>query len=424
MRIVVIGGGAIGLASAYALATSGAHVTLLDARGVGGGASRRNAGWIVPTMSGPVPAPGLVLKSLRWLLRPDSPLRIRPSLEPEHIAFLLGMIRHCNTADFERGLRQTLALNQRTFELFDQLAADGVRFEQHQRGVLSVFATHTSFDEHVVAARQIAELAGHPSQVLTGRQAQALEPRLSRRVVGAILAPSERFVDPDQFIDALATACLRSGVAIHTREPVTDAISGSGGRVNAVVTRSARWQADAFVLASGAWTGVLARLFGHRLPIQAGKGYGHDLSATGASLRHALYLAEAKVAVTPLLDRTRLSGTMEFGGLDEGVNQVRAAGIVTSARTYLDLPTAKAGKPWSGLRPMTPDGLPLLGPLPGHPNVIVATGHAMLGITLAPVTGDIVRQILLDGQVPMEATAFAPDRFRRSRRRARSVRFP
>jgi D-amino-acid dehydrogenase len=410
VRVLVIGAGAVGLSSAYFLAAEGADVTVIDMRGIGGGASRRNAGWVVPSMSGPVPAPGMLLKSLRWMTKRSSPLYIKPTLDPGAVRFLLAMLRHCNPQDFEAGLRHLVALNARTFELFDLLQDRGLVFEFHRQGLLQVFTDREALHEHAEELRLSEELGAGPSAVLSAQAARAEEPLLGHGVIGAISSPEERYLDPDGFVDALADACQRMGVKIHAGERATDAEFGTDGIVRAVRGQS-RWEADAFVVATGAWTSDLALTFGQRLPVRAGKGYGFDVPTAGA-VRTALYLAEAKVAVTPLEARVRLAGTMEFGAMNEDVDPVRAGGILESARRYLSgWPSGPTPRPWAGLRPMTPDGLPILGRLTHHHNVIVAAGHAMLGITLAPVTGDIVREMVLHDRTPSEATPFRPDRF-------------
>ena len=410
MRVVVIGAGAVGLSSAYYLAGAGADVTVLDARDTGGGASRRNAGWIVPSMSGPVPAPGVVLQSLRWMLKRDSPLYIRPSLDPAFIRFMASMLLHCNEHDFDQGMRATLELNRRTFELFDQLAKDGLSFEHHEKGLLLAFTDERNLQEHEAELSHAAGLGADPAITLNAAEARSEVPLLSDSVVGAIECPTERFLNPDSFIDALAAGCRARGVTIHTNQAVRAVETSRTGVVTAV-NGIERWSADAFVIATGAWSAPILRQFGSSLPIQAGKGYGFDIPKDDSTIERALYLSEAKVAVTPLNGHTRLAGTMGFGGMDEAVDDKRANGIITSARQYLSgWPGEQGLRAWSGLRPMTPDGLPFIGLLPNHDNVVIATGHAMLGITLAPVTGNIVSELLIEGRTPLEAIPFRPDR--------------
>lgn len=421
MRVVVIGAGAVGLCSAYYLAGAGADVTVLDERDVGGGASRHNAGWVVPSMSGPVPAPGVVLQSLRWMLKRDSPLYIRPSLDPAFIRFMTSMLRNCNEHDFDRGMRATLELNRRTFELFDQLSRDGLSFEHHKEGLLLAFTDEHNLQEHEAELSHAAELGAGQAITLTAAEARYEVPLLSHSVVGAIDCPTERFLNPDSFIDALAAGCRARGVTIRTGQAVRTVETSRTGVVTAVGGID-RWAADAFVIATGAWSATTLRLFGSNLPIQAGKGYGFDIPKNDSTISRALYLSEAKVALTPLNGHTRLAGTMGFGGLDEKVDDTRAHGIITSARRYLSgWPEDPVPKAWSGLRPMTPDGLPFIGFLPNHDNVVIAAGHAMLGITLSPVTGNIVRKLLIQGRTPLEAAPFQPDRFSGKTRRSDQV---
>lgn len=411
MRVLVIGAGAIGLSSAYFLARGGAEVTVIDSRGPGGGASRRNAGWVVPTMSAPVPAPGAVAKSLRWTLQRDSPVHIRPSLDPAFVKFMISMLLHSNRKDFHRGLRVTASLNRRTFELFDLLEDEGVKFEQHRAGLLLAFLGEESMQEHLDELDVLTHYGSPAPEPLSGRDLQQAEPALARSVVGGIRCPSERHLDPDSFVDGLLDACRALGVDFDFDDHVTGFTERDSTRVGSVLGARTR-QADAFVIAAGAWTPQLTGMLGYRLPLQAGKGYGFDFRPAPTPLRAATYLSEAKVAVTPLDAGVRLAGTMEFTGLDDSVDAVRAGAIADAASRYFrNWPTSPRPRPWSGLRPMTPDGLPVIGALPRYENAFVATGHAMLGITLAPVTGQLVRELVLDRRVPLEATPFLPERF-------------
>jgi D-amino-acid dehydrogenase len=412
MRVLVIGAGAIGLSSAYFLAKEGVEVTVIDPRGPGGGASRRNAGWIVPTMSAPVPAPGTVLKSLKWTVQRESPVHIRPSLDPAFVKFMIAMLRHCNRADFEHGLHVTASLNRRTFELFDLLTDDGVTFEQHRDGLLLAFLGEESLHEHLDELQALTRYGSPAPESLSGDELRRAEPALSGAVVGGIRCAGERHLDPSSFVDGLLGSCRALGVQFEFGDGVTGFVERDSTSVRSATGGRAR-DADAFVIAAGAWTSRLTEMLGFRLPLQAGKGYGFDFRPAPVPLRTATYLSEAKVAVTPLDAGVRLAGTMEFTGLDDSVDTVRAGAIAEAAGRYFrNWPADGRPEPWSGLRPMTPDGLPVIGALPQYDNVFVATGHAMLGITLAPVTGELVRELVLDRRVPLEATPFLPSRFR------------
>ncbi|WP_171110100.1 MULTISPECIES: FAD-dependent oxidoreductase [Streptomyces] len=412
---VIVGAGVIGLATAHRLAQDGLAVTVVDAAHDGAaGASVHNAGWIVPIMSTPVPAPGMLGKALRWMARRDSPLYVRPSPRPEHVRFMLGMLRHCNPRDFAYGVEALTCLNKRTLRLFDEYEKDGIPFEQHRTGQLLVFTTRHTMDEYRAATAPM-ERIGHTAVPLSGDELRDLEPALGRQVLTGLHCPQERHVDPASLVRSLEGRCRELGVRFLRDSRVTG-IRSRGRTVTSVLAGGEEVHGDLFVLAAGVHTGRLSRLAGHPLPIQPGKGYGFDDTSGSVTLRHSVYLGEAKVAVTPLSDRLRFAGTMEFGSSDATIDPHRLRGIAHSARAYLpDFPLESQPRGWTGLRPMTPDGLPVIGPLPGRENVLVASGHSMLGVTLAPVTADIIAaEVAGDrrrAEVARAARPFSPRRF-------------
>ncbi|MGW0734063.1 NAD(P)/FAD-dependent oxidoreductase [Streptomyces sp. NPDC002851] len=415
---VIVGGGVIGLATAYRLARDGLTVTVVDAARGEAGASAHNAGWIVPIMSAPVPAPGMVGKALRWMARKDSPLYVRPSPRPEHVRFMASMLRHCNSRDFHQGLEALATLNERTVPLFDAYDKDGVPFEYHRTGQLMVFRTREAMRGYQADTAPL-ERIGHTAVPLTGDELRDLEPALSGQVQGGLQCPQERHVDPVSLVRGLESRCRDLGVRILQDRRVT-AVRSRGHEVTSVTAGGEEIDGDLFVLAAGAYTARLSQLAGFRLPIQPGKGYGFDDTSGAVALRHSVYLGEAKVAVTPLSDRLRFAGTMEFGSFDATIDPHRLGGIVRSAHEFLpDFPAASRPRGWSGLRPMTPDGLPVIGPLPGKDNVLVASGHCMLGVTLAPVTAEIIAAQVKGGERAAEvagtAAPFTPRRFGRRR---------
>lgn len=418
MRVTVIGAGSIGLCSALALAAEGAEVCVVDARTAGAGASRHNAGWVVPSMSAPVPAPGVLTQSLKWILRPDSPLYIRPSRDPRFVSFMIAMLRNCTTTKFESGLRNLMALNHRTFELFDELERSGLQFENHRSGLVQLFRTQKSLDSHAEEMALVRSLGGDEFDVLTSARTAQMMPGLSNSVLGGIVCPNERFLDPAAFIEGLIAQCESLGVEIVEGTELTLSADSTGSVTASGVDRP--MTSDHFVVAAGAWSADVVRTLGYTLPVQSGKGYGFDVPPMFPAGVRASYLSEAKVAVTPLSGATRLAGTMGFGGRSEHIDKRRAGGILTSAADYFDTwERPQNVVPWSGLRPMTPDGMPIIGRLPHHPNVTVATGHAMLGITLGPVTGELVARSVFGRSLPAYAGAFGLDRFSRTFRNVR-----
>ena len=414
MHVTIIGGGVIGLTSAYQMARQGAQVTLIDARPTGRGASEVNAGWICPAEATPVPAPGLVGQAIKWMLRSDSPLYIRPSLEPSFVSFMLRMWRHCNTEDYRSGMQGLLRLSEGTMGLFDGYQQDGITFEMHSDGLLMAFLSEKKLDDHQKHL-DIAESFGLEPRVLVGDAVREQEPALSDAVQGGIFFPSERYLDPAAFARALHRRCLELGVEIVEGAPI-DRVERSGTRVTAVFAGARRFASDAFLLAAGAWSGPISRLFGVGLPVRPGKGYGLDLPRY--ELRSPVYLTDAKVAVTPLDGKLRLAGTMEFGALDEKVDAVRAGAIARAPGSFFrDWAPTTDPIVGAGVRPMTPDGLPIIGKLPDLGNGWVSTGHAMLGITLAPASAAAISDLILHGRRSPTLDSFTPDRFLRGSRR-------
>jgi D-amino-acid dehydrogenase len=412
--VAIVGGGVIGLSTAWALVRRGASVRVIDPGPPERAASFGNAGWVSPTMADPVPAPGLVGQSLRWMIRSDSPLYIAPRFEPSFLTWLLAFWRHCTPRAHAAGFEATARLGATTIPLYDRMRADGVHYEEHRNGLLFAYENRVELEHDHAALAPLARYGWVVPPLLAGDAVRDEEPALRPGLAGGFLLSSERSVHPASLVAGLV-AWLRDHGVTFDSSTVTG-VRGERGRVAGVETTAGPVDADEVVVAAGAWTPQIVRNLGVRAPIEAGKGYHVDYTPPPAGvplLRHSLYLHEKRVAITPLDGMVRLAGTMELSGLNDRIRSERVAALPKRTAEFISgWPTGVAGlRPWTGPRPMTPDGLPVIGRAKGWANLTLASGHAMLGVTLAPATGDAVAELLETGSTPSIIAPFDPARF-------------
>ena len=406
MRVAVVGGGVIGLACAWYLRRSGAEVVVLERDRCGEATSRGNAGWITPGLSNPIPAPGVTGQALRWMGKADSPFLLRPRLDPAFAGWLWRFWRSSSRRAYLRGMRALLALNAATLHLYDELRADGVEFEMHADGMLFLFLTAAAFEEELHVLREL-QREGYPGLVtpMTGREAQARDPAVGDRVTGAIFAPRERHVRPETLTRGLVAALVAAGAEIREGTEVTDlARAGRGWRLQ---TAAGPFDADRVVVAGGVWTGRILARVGVPIRQEPAKGYSVTAVGEGTAPRHALYLGEAKVGCSPFEGGVRLAGTLELAGMDLRLDRQRLAAVTHAAEAYMkDWRPLRPELEWAGLRPLPADSLPLIGRAPGHSGLFVATGHGMLGVTLAPATGAALAPLVLRDELVKEIEPF------------------
>lgn len=412
-KAVIVGGGVIGLLSAYELARRGVSVTLLDQGDFGAACSTGNAGWITPSLSGPVPAPGLVGTSLRWMLSRDSPLYIRPSAVPRLAPWLFEFWRHCNPRDYEAGLHATAELGRHTFELFDKLS-EHMDFEMHKAGMLFVCLKQESV-KHIVDDVEAMRDYGYDSPtILSPKELREFEPGISGPLEAAVWVKEDRHIRPESLMRGAVAWLQANGVELRPGVEVTG-FRRRGRQITAVETRVGSFEADQVLIAAGAWTGRVAAKAGVRIPMTAGKGYNVTVQNSKVSLQHPLYLVDVRVAVSPYNGALRIAGTMELSGLNTILDTPRVDALRRGANRYIsgwDQGTAQTS--WVGMRPMMPDGLLALGSVPQYDNLFVASGHAMMGISLGPSTAVTIAEYMTTGKSPVDLTPFNPVRFDQS----------
>lgn len=392
--VLIIGGGVIGVCCAHYLCEAGAQVTLIDQGEIAAGSSYANAGLYVPSHSVPLAAPGALRAGLKWMLDPQSPFYVRPRLAPDLWAWMLRFALASREGPMRRAIPILRDLGLASGALLRELAAlDGLSCDYGQAGLLTVFRSAQGMRHGAQEASLLREF-GLRAEVVDAARAREIEPALRQEVLGGVYFPDDAHLDPAKFVLGLAQRLEGRGVPLHTNTAVLG-LSTEGKRIVSVQTTRGEFSADQVVLAAGAWTPAVARGLRLRIPLQGAKGYSLTVPRADGAPSLPLMLGEARVAVTPLGDRLRFAGTLELAGLDLSINERRVGAIARAATEYLRVEKVGAAETWAGLRPCTPDGLPILGRTRRYENLILATGHAMLGMSLGPVSGRLVAQLAL-----------------------------
>jgi D-amino-acid dehydrogenase len=415
VRVVIVGGGVAGLCTAYYLRKRDADVTIVEARTVGSraAASHGNGGWIAPAQAGPLPEPGLTLYGLRALLNADSALYFRPSYLPRLVPWLARFWTYCNERDFERGWAALAGLGRRVFTLVDAMTADGVEFELYKHGMICATAEAGEARKVLDSMEPMRRLGLElPTELVQGDELHMLEPALSDRVQAGFYVEEQWHVRADTFTHGIARKLRELGVEIVEEADVHTFETGNHG-VLAARTSRGDFTGDAFLLAAGAWTTPLARKLGVRFPMQPGKGYTFLLQPE-VMPKHGILFADIHAGASPLTDRLRISGTMEFSGYNLELDKRRIDNVFRLAKEYLRLAEPDYENAWAGLRPMVVDGLPILDWAQPYRNAYLATGYSMLGMTLSQPAGEAMAEMITTGVRPALFEPFRVDRFPRA----------
>ncbi len=424
MRVAVVGGGVVGLATAWRLGRMGAYPFIVESRAVGEGCSWGNGGWVCPSISTPLPNPALTWRSLLATMRPDGPLYIKPAAAPGLMPWLVRFRSLCSKAAFRHGVRALASLNAATTKRFDEMAASGVDFEFARAGILFAFRDPAKAAAMQAEIAQVAEAAqaadaeaatdGSGSLVpraLDRTETREREPLLRPGFQRGIFVESNRHLRPETLTAGLARSLRAAGAEIVEGVSVTG-FETDGRAVRALVTTAGAIDADAVVLAAGAETGALAAKAGSAIPLTAGKGYSVTVDGPRNQLRQPLYLGDAKVGASPFDGALRFFGTMELSGVNSRLDPKRIQAIRRAVARDVKIPEARSGgREWVGMRPMVPDTLPVVGKLPSRDNVYVNTGHQMLGVTLSASTAWATAQLVVEGRSEIDLAPFSPSRF-------------
>jgi D-amino-acid dehydrogenase len=414
-HVVVIGGGVIGLCTAWYAAQRGLRVTIVERGGpMRSGCSFGNAGMIVPSHIVPLAAPGMVATALRMMWNRESPFYVKPRWSADLLRWGYRFWRSATAKHVARSAPLLRDLHLASRALYEELA-DGCNndFDLIRAGLLVLCKTERALAEeaHLVT---LAHAHGMPAEVVDAAAIAALDPQVRYDVLGGAYFPKDGHLSPDRFMASLQSWLQQRDTVRFAWHTGVNALRLSGRRIEAVATTAGDLPCDEVVLCSGVWSAGLAQGLGLSLPLQAGKGYSLTLDQPRRLPRLCAIAAEARLAITPMGTRLRVGGTMEFAGLDERITGSRVRGIVRSfAKYYPEFQEADfAGvQPWSGLRPCSPDGLPYLGRPARFDNLVIAAGHAMLGLSLGPITGKLATQLICHESPEIELQLLSPDRF-------------
>lgn len=410
-KVVIIGGGIIGLCSAYYLKKEGHDVTVIDKSDFTSGASYVNAGYITPSHIISLSAPGMITKGLKWMLNPSSPFYVKPRLDLDFLKWSWQFKKSATHSKVEKAIPVIKDINILSRDLYQELKTSGeFDFHYERKGLLMYYKTDKAGEEEWNTGKKAIDL-GLKVENLSKAQVQAIEPHADLNIKGAIYYHSDAHMTPHNFMKQLKLYLESNGVTILSNETVLD-INQSGNKVSSIRTENHTQTADEVVLATGAWTQNFAKKLGVNIPVQAGKGYRINVEReTGITI--PAILMEAKVAVTPMQGLTRFAGTMEIGGINHKINPVRVSAIAKAGEDYyngLKIQQEEKDNAQCGLRPCSPDGLPYIGKLSNTKNVTVATGHAMMGWSLGPATGKLVAEIISEKKTSLDLTPFFPER--------------
>ncbi|HQR00987.1 MAG TPA: FAD-dependent oxidoreductase [Ferruginibacter sp.] len=413
MKVTIVGAGVIGLCSAYYLQKEGYEVTVIERGDITDGCSFGNMGYISPSHFIPLASPGIIAEGIRHMLSSSSPFYIKPRLNWDLLQWGYHFWRNCNAATVKRNaphLNNILHLSR--YLINDMRDEIGDTFEMEEIGCLMMCKEEKTL-QHEFHLADDAEKFGLQVERLRRNEVQQLETDVEVDVAGAVLFKDDCHFDPGKMITALKKHLESNGVRFQLHTTVTG-FEKQNNRVTAVLTDKGKTDADELIVATGSWLPVVMRMMGIRLLLQPGKGYSHTYDHVEKNLKYPAILVDGRCAITPWKQRLRIGGTMELSGINNRVLIKRMQGIYESARNFypgLTIDFPPADKIWNGLRPVTPDGLPYIGRVNNFENVIVAGGHAMLGISEGTGTGKLVSEITQHKTTSVDISAFKPQRY-------------
>lgn len=413
-KTIIVGGGIIGLFSAYYLHKSGWEVDILEQGALSDNCSFGNAGMITPSHFVPLASPGMVEQGIRWMFDSKSPFYVKPSLNADLLKWGFKFVKSATEKHVERTATALRDISILSRDLYYELEKEsGIDFGLEDKGILLLFKSPKVEQEELHLVEKATSL-GLDAQYLTPQQCHELQPDIELDILGAVHYHCDAHLYPNKLMAGMVKYLESAGVRIHRHTEVTK-INHNAGQITSVSTKDNEFTGDNYLIAGGAWSPGIAKMAGLNLPLMPGKGYSFMVDNPVKKMTIPSILCEARVAITPMNGSIRFGGTMEIGKINKQVNMNRVKGIVESVPRYFpefNLPVPAQKNVWFGFRPCSPDGLPYIGLSASYNNLAIATGHSMIGLSLAPATGKIIADAFNNNQPIINASLFSPDRYK------------
>lgn len=412
-KVIVIGAGIVGLSTAYFLHQKGIEVTVIDNTDGNDNCSFGNAGYVSPSHLIPLASPGIISKGLKWMMNPESPFYIKPRLNRDLVKWGLLFKKAATEKRVNASAPVLNALTVQSQKLYEEIMADeNIQAGYNKPGLLMICKTKEGL-HHETELVKMAQGFGLDAEVLNREETEKLEPEVEYNMVGSVFFGCDGWMTPHLFMQAFKQRLVSAGIDIRFNTTLKEIVH-KGGKINKLITTVGELTADEYVLSAGAWTPLLMKQLKVDIPLQAGKGYSIVLPKPVLMPKLPSILVETSIATTPMMHGLRFAGTMEIAGTQLNINERRVQGIVKGVKEFMpqfENEDFSNLKPWAGLRPCTPDGLPYIGRTQRYKNLLVGAGHAMLGWTLGPVTGQMLAEEIAGEKPLVQSPLLAVERY-------------
>jgi D-amino-acid dehydrogenase len=411
-KVIVAGGGIIGMCAAYYLKKEGHDVVVIERGDLKSGTSFGNAGYISPSHFIPLASPGIIAKGMKWMMSSTSPFYIKPRLNMDLIKWGLTFWKRSGQSTMERNIPHMNAILQLSRELTSEIKNDlGNNFRMEEKGCLMLYKSELTEKHEIELAKEAAEL-NIETQIFNAKEIQQMEPDVEVNVRGGILYPIDCHLHPGDLMATIKKYLDDNGVEFKLNTTITG-FEKNAGVITKIITDNGDVTGDEYLLATGSWLPLVTKDLGIEILLQAGKGYSMTFENVSRNIKYPAILVDDRVAMTPMGADLRMGGTMEISGLGSPTLMKRVNSIFSAAKSYypnLPVEFPKPEKIWSGLRPLSPDGLPYIGRHSAYKNLVIAGGHAMLGISLAAATGKLIEEIIAHKKTSIDTSAFDVER--------------